>query len=283
VTGATAIFTGFDSAWTATNQGALAHARLTDGVLTLVPPVVAGFERFSGFERAIDLITEQGKDADLHVIGIDQPLIVPNETGCRPVERVLGSLISRLKGGMQPSNRGNKLTMFGDPAPIWPFLRDLGAEIDWRCSVGAKHGRFAIEVYPAVAFAGLFSEFLERGRLPKYNPKGRLFCQDDWRRLCDLIGQLGNELCIAGVSEWCADAAKLSPPRKCDQDKLDAVMCVIITYLWWRFGRERSMVVGDMATGYIVTPTNPNVTAEVGARANLIEVPFDAIVYGTPA
>lgn len=282
MTRATAVFTGFDSAWTATNQGAIAHARLVDDVLTLVEPVVAGFERFPGYEKALGLIREQGKDTDLHVIGIDQPLVVPNPTGCRPVERVLGSLISCLNGGMQPSNR-SKATMFGDGAPIWPFLRELDADIDWRRSVGAVRGRFAIEVYPAVAFAGLFAAFSERGRLPKYNPKGRLFCQDDWRQLCDLIGQLGNELGIEGVSEWSVGAAELTSPRKADQDKLDAVICVIITYLWWRYGRERSMVVGDLATGYILTPTNPVLTAEVCTRANLLQVPVDAMVHSTPA
>src|SRR5215207_9418081 len=40
---ATAIFTGFDSAWTATNRGAIAHAQRVDGVLALVPPEIAGF------------------------------------------------------------------------------------------------------------------------------------------------------------------------------------------------------------------------------------------------
>jgi predicted RNase H-like nuclease len=59
-------------------------------------------------------------------------------------------------------------------------------------------------------------------------------------------------------------------------------MCVIITYLWWRFGRERSMVVGDMETGYIVTPTNPVLAVEVGKRADRLGVPFDAPVYATP-
>lgn len=271
-----ALFTGFDSAWTAGNKGAIAHVRLIDNVLMLEPPEVAGFD------AALADIRRHGDGFPLHVIGIDQPLIVPNQTGCRPVERVLGSLISRLKGGMQPANRG-KTSMFGDPAPIWPFLRDLEAEIDWRCSVGAKQEPYAIEVYPTVAFAGLFPIFLDRKRLPKYNPRGRLFCLDDWSLLCGLVGQLGSELGIVGVSNWCLSAAKLAPPRKSDQDKLDAVVCVIITYLWWRYGRERSMVTGDMATGYIVTPTNPSVTVEVGARANLLHVPFDAIVYATPA
>jgi predicted RNase H-like nuclease len=266
------VFTGFDSAWTATNQGAIAHVTLVDGLATLVPPAVAGFD------AALDHIQELGRDFDLHVIGIDQPLIVPNLTGCRPVERVLGALISRYKGGMQPANR-SKSTMFGDGAPIWPFLRVLDADIDWRHSVGASSGRFAIEVYPAAALAGLFPSFVERGWLAKYNPaNGRKFSLDDWSVLCGSIGELGQQFGILGVQEWCRGAAVIQRPRKSDQDKLDAVICVLIAFQWWKWGNGRSVVVGDLETGYIVTPASDVTEEIVRAAAELRRVPFWGMV-----
>jgi predicted RNase H-like nuclease len=175
---------------------------------------------------------------------------------------------------MQPANRG-KASMFGDDAPIWPFLRDLKAEIGWRSSVGATTGRFAIEVYPAPAYAGLFPVFCERGRLPKYNPANRRkFSLEDWRLLCESIGGLGHELGISGVQDWCLEAAGLVRPCKSDQDKLDAVACVLIAYLWWRWGPERSIVVGDLATGYIVLPASETTEEIVRAAAALHVVPF---------
>ena len=268
------VFTGFDSAWTAGNEGAIAHARLVDGVLSLVPPVVAGFQ------AALAQIDEQGAGAGLHVIGIDQPLIVPNESGRRPVEKAFYPLLGKLKGGMQPSNRG-KASMFGDGAPIWSFLRDLDADIDWWSSVQANYGRYAIEVYPAPAIAGLFPVFCERGRLPKYNPANRrTFSLEDWRQLCELVGGLGGALGIAGVEAWCQEAASLNLPRKQDQDKLDAVICVLIAYRWWRWGSERSIVVGDRSTGYIITPVNDATRGILYQAAALHGVPVNEMAAG---
>lgn len=253
-----AVFTGFDSAWSGKNRGAIAHVSLTDGALALVPP------RPASFAEAFESIKAQGCDAELHVIGIDQPLIVANQSGRRPVERILSPLIGRLKSGMLSTNCG-KTDMFGPAAPIWPFLRTLGADVNWRRSVGASRGCFVIEVYPAPALAGLFPEFLAHGRLPRYNPRNRpKFLLSDWQRVCYLIGEECQRWGIAGAADWRREM-KTKEPTKPDQDCLDALICVLVTYLWWRYGHERSTVVGDMETGYIVTPTNPEMSRQLEA------------------
>ena len=59
------------------------------------------------------------------IILLDQPTIVKNLTGQRPVENIVGSAISRRRGGMQPANT-SKENMFGKDAPIWPFLTRFG-------------------------------------------------------------------------------------------------------------------------------------------------------------
>lgn len=63
------------------------------------------------------------------VIRLDQPTIVPNLTGSRPVDKVTGSLISWVGCGVQPASRAKK-GMFDDAAPIWRFKSALGASDD---------------------------------------------------------------------------------------------------------------------------------------------------------
>jgi len=64
-----------------------------------------------------------------------------------------------------------------------------------------------------------------------------------------------------------------SRPCKPNQNNLDAVICALCGYLWCLLGTGHSVVVGDIATGYIVAPTNPTLHAELTLRAKLTGVP----------
>jgi len=100
----TTLLIGFDSAWTASNAGALAAVVQNDdsSYTELGPPVIADFD------RAAQLIQgwRQERKPDRVLILIDQPTIVPNATGQRPVENTVSSAISKRRGGMQPANTG---------------------------------------------------------------------------------------------------------------------------------------------------------------------------------
>jgi predicted RNase H-like nuclease len=262
-----AVFTGFDSAWTRGNCGAIAHARLSDGQLTFVPPVIANFD------EAAEAIESEGRGVDLHLIGVDQPLIVPNLAGCRPVERAFQPLMGKMRSAILPANRG-RFGMFDDGAPIRSFIKRLQAPLDPIQAINATKERFAFEIYPAGALLGLFPEFIDRGRCPKYNPKNRKnFSLIDWNMVCTLVGQHGKEFGILGFAEWCREHADMPRPRKADQDCLDAAICVLVTFTWWKFGLERSLMVGDLDTGYIVTPTNTEMTTKICAAAAVHGVP----------
>ena len=83
--------------------------------------VAAPDPRAASFDDAAILIRELRASHDYVLVALDQPTVVPNATGMRPVERVASSLICRLGSGVQPANRGKKL--FAANAPIWQFLR----------------------------------------------------------------------------------------------------------------------------------------------------------------
>jgi predicted RNase H-like nuclease/L-amino acid N-acyltransferase YncA len=261
-----AAVTGFDSAWSRKNRGAVAHIVAGNGAMQFIEP------RTASFEEALASINEVGKNANVHIVGIDQPLIVPNQAGCRPVERAFQPLLSSVRGAIQPANRG-KSDLFGDDAPIWTFLGALNADVDWSHAIGAASGRYAIEIYPAAALLGLLPHFLGRKLAAKYNPTNQTFNLADWRLVCDSLASLAAELEIVGLPDWASAHGQISKPRKPDQDCLDAVICAVVTYLWWRYGFERSIVVGDLRTGYIVTPSNPAMTKRLADRAVEPSVP----------
>lgn len=263
------VFSGYDSAWTRTNLGAIASIRLRDGVLILVGPDTAGFG------EALSLLEEHATGTAARVIAVDQPLIVPNLSGRRPVDGAIAPSIARRGGGVQPANRGRQ-GMFDDGAPIWSFLACLAClegDLNPTGAIGTASGNHIIEVFPAAATLGLFPEFHERRRLPKYNPARGTFLLDDWRALCRGLGALCDALAVAGGESWCGWAAGLDKPRKVDQDRLDALICALCAYVWWGRGRDASMVLGDLRTGYMVVPTHPALSEEVARDAHGRGVP----------
>jgi predicted RNase H-like nuclease len=74
----------------------------------------------ASFSEAEAIIRAETLEVGKSLIALDQPTIVPNLSGSRPVDKVAGALISWVGGGVQPANR-SKLGMFDDAAPIWRF------------------------------------------------------------------------------------------------------------------------------------------------------------------
>ena len=108
-------FVGFDSAWAGKAPGGIAYATFEGGrVRAFVEPQPVHFE------EAARIIERLRDECGYVLVAIDQPTLVPNETGMRPVERVAASLIGSLGGGVQPAFRGKRAT-FGPDAPIWKF------------------------------------------------------------------------------------------------------------------------------------------------------------------
>lgn len=267
-----AIFTGFDSAWTDNPKRPGAIASILDsglGRLRLVSPKPATFN-----EAQAEILT-LAKTMPIHVVGIDQPTIVPNAGGSRPVERVAGHLIGKMKGGVQPANR-SRVGMFDDDAPIWMFLSSLPHKQSPFHAIRANSGRYIMEVYPALTILGLFPFFITRGCLPKYNPENRKqFRLCDWRRLTYRISRYGRENGIEAMVEWATSMMTLSKPTKSDQDGIDAVICAIEAYHWWTWGCDRSVVIGDQHNGYIVAAVTPWMKDVLNARAKIHSVPFN--------
>jgi predicted RNase H-like nuclease len=82
--------------------------------------------------------------------------------------------------------------MFGDDAPLWRFLKRLGATEDPELSRTAECGLFIIEVFPALALPAFDTRFSGRMKAPKYNPaNSKKFRRDDW--LAGASGRAGTQ------------------------------------------------------------------------------------------
>lgn len=208
----------------------------------------------STFEHALHIIESEASAADRCLVAIDQPTIVPNLTGARPVDRVAGSLISWLGGGVQPASRA-RIGMFDDGAPIWRFKARLTANDDPEAARIAVAGRHLIEVFPALALPSLAPAYCGRLLGPRYNPgRRRTFRLEHWHGVLECLVEQALANHVPELVEPLHSLGNHPAPKKSHQDMLDSVICALVGYLWMFDERDRMLVLGDLDTGYIVTP-----------------------------
>ncbi len=264
-----ALFVGFDSAW--------ADNPKVPGAICAVRYDGAGFAaaaapQLVGFDAALRLIQQLHRADAPTLVALDQPTIVRNETGSRPVDRLAASVIGWAGGGVQPANRG-RLGLFDEGAPVWRFLRALAAADDPPRARGASAGLFVVEVFPALAVLSLGEQFFGRRLAPRYNPARPTFRQDHWRAVVEAAEAEAASLRCPPASEWLAAQRTLDRPRKADQDRLDAVLCLLIAIRWRLSPPDRSVMIGDGETGSIVAPASPAMRERLVARARETGVP----------
>lgn len=263
---------GFDSAWTDKPKapGAVCVIRSdSEGRLSYKEPQLASFA------QAIEIIRGEWERTELCLVAIDQPTIVPNLNSLRPVDRIAGALISWLGGGVQPANR-SKIGMFDDAAPIWRFKEALGAIEDPEAARAASDGLYIMEVFPALALAGLNSAFCDRLKGPRYNPERRkTFTLAHWHDVIETIRRFGTLAAIELIEDWCDTTLSVLSPRKADQDKLDAMICALIGLHWLTAPREQSVMIGDLLHGYMIAPCVDGIHARILAKAREKGVPVD--------
>lgn len=256
------LLVGFDSAWTAKNFGALVGVlRAEDGTLQdLGTPKIANF--CEGEKILLGWRDQHSPNAT--IVMLDQPTIVKNPAGQRPVENLASSPVSLRYGGMQPANTA-KEEMFGPGAPVWRFLDQFGGPAD---PLEPVAGVRVFETYPVLTMIALgwtLPDSRPTGRLPKYNPKRRkAFSNSDWQHVCRLVASAYHERRLLNLAEWLDEIAQSHFPSKGNQDALDACICLLVALYMAEIGE--CLMVGDTSTGYIVVPYGDSLYAELKAR-----------------
>lgn len=120
------LLVGFDSAWTPGNSGSIAGL-VAQGAdfREIAPPQVVNYVE----AEQLILDWQRHFQPKRTIILLDQPTIVNNATGSRPVDKIVCPSVSLRLGGMQPASH-SRVEMFGPAAPVWTFLRCFGGAAD---------------------------------------------------------------------------------------------------------------------------------------------------------
>ena len=261
----TTLLVGFDSAWTQGKRGAIVAAILGPGgfLRDLGDPQLASFQEAGNVIRRWQ--AEQSPTST--VILLDQPTIVSNSTGQRPVENIVSSCVSLRHGGMQPASTA-RADMYGPNAPVWTYLAEFGGAVDPFALVG--NDAAVIETYPVlaiIALGWLREDSRTTGRLPKYNPERKAtFSIDDWRYVCGNASSAFRERGLVAIARWIDEARDKDRPQKGDQDMLDACLCLLVSL--HLVERKGCLMIGDQQTGYILVPHCSNLQRELEARCS---------------
>jgi predicted RNase H-like nuclease len=237
-------FVGLDLAWGENSQTGVAVID-SDGRLLHV----GGAQDDASIEAAIAPYV-----SDECLVAIDAPLIVNNPTGHRPCEAALNRDFQRFDAGARPAYADKP--EFRDPRGA-RIATALGLDLD----PSSTASRRAIEVYPHPATVVLF----ELKKILKYK-RGPF--EDRHRELLQLMTLIEG---LDGASPrlranrsvaWVelrrrVEAATRPGQLDRDEDPVDAVVCAYVA-LYWYHRPEDVTVYGDLATGYIVTPTLPS-------------------------
>ena len=202
-------FIGFKSAWGDNKPGSIVWTSFSDR-----NQIKSCLPKSAFFDDAINVCNELLNCHDFLLIGIDQPTIVENYSGMRPVEKAIGSFIGKLGGGVQPANL-KKSKLFGPSAPIGQFLKNIDALQDPMAARVSREGAYLIEVYAVLALTALEPEIMKRNEVARYNPdRFKNFCLDDWRLVTQAVERQTDKFNLSALSKWARSAANISSPRK---------------------------------------------------------------------
>ena len=229
---------GLDLAWGERNPDGVALLEVTDTSARLVDS-----RRVQGDEALLEWIEQSAPRSDPALLLIDAPVVCPNTTGSRPVDRESHRVFGRQHAGCHPSNQ----RLCARPLRLVTRLKALGLGIGW--DTGGP-GRWMTEVYPHAALVRFFS----LDRILKYKRGPVSSRRQEFRRLQSLIAEHQPVLFPSLESGPLLEELLVLPWTKDAEDRLDAVVCGLIGLHHVSHRGLQSEVLGDPDTGFILVP-----------------------------
>lgn len=195
-------------------------------------------------------VGDVGKDMPA-LVCVDAPLVCPNATGARPVDREAQRRFARFHAGPHPANAARCVR----PLRVAADLRErLGFALDWRLERSASPARLALEVFPHPATVRWFG--LER--IVKYKRGPVATRRREFGRLQKCL-RTWLTTKNPGLAETDTLAELLTARwTKPTEDRFDALLCALVGWQHWRTAGGGTEVLGDTATGFLVVPRNMN-------------------------
>lgn len=190
------------------------------------------------------------------LLGVDAPLLVPNEAGKRPCETELGKRFAKFQAGAHPANR----TIFGGDVRgerLVERLAGIGIVHDpYLQAPRQTNVRQVMEVFPHPAHVVLFG----LGKTLKYKPKPKRSYETRWAamneygRLLRSLSSFDPPLDLPAGWPPADVSGIIGAKLKRLEDGLDALSCAYIVLWYWRHGAAGAEALGDMTNGYVVIP-----------------------------
>ena len=174
---------------------------------------------------------------------LDAPVVCPNRTGSRPVDRLTHSLFHRVQAAAHPANR----SLCARPLRVVRKMRRAGYSIatDWPATP-----RALIEVFPHPATVRWF----RLARTIKYKRGPVAARRSEFARLQSLLRRkLATDAPFILKRPEFATLLRASWSKN-TEDLTDALLCALVGYQWVTEGRQSLEILGEMRTGFIVVP-----------------------------
>jgi predicted RNase H-like nuclease len=176
-------------------------------------------------------------------VTIDAPIVCPNRSGTRPVDRLTHRLFHPEHAACHPANS----TKCPRPPRVLRKLRRLGFAAGWEVH---PEERTVAEVYPHPAMVRMF----RLPRIVKYKKGPVAHRRSEFQRLQRLIRSCLSDLFPSLRLTTDAKSLLEEPWSKPVEDKTDALFCALIGLWHWQHRGERSEVIGNLRTGFILLP-----------------------------
>lgn len=255
---------GIDLAWGERKPDGIAVIRVRRGGASLGH--VASTHGDDALVALVESMLGQGpgRDGAPALLSFDGPIVCPNRSGSRPVDRLMHTRFGRFHAGCHPANR----TRCPRPARLAARFRQLGFDFD--CALPGPRPtrerdgrplRRQVEVYPHPATIRLFG----LPRILKYKRGSVAARRRELVRLQGLVRKLlpAFEPPVRPSEDvtrfFAQDPRRLRGlAHKRHEDRLDAIVCALVGLLHWWHGGQQTEVLGDRRTGYIVVPRGTN-------------------------
>ena len=238
-------FIGIDLGWKSQPSG-LCCLELVDLNLNLL-----NLDRLEAISDVFFWLDNCVQLQDSAIVAVDAPTIIPNLTGSRLPDKLTHKYFGRYHAGCYPANLG---LAFADRTV------GFGLELENRSFSHApeitpqKLGRYQIEVFPHPAIVELFKLPLilkyKKGRILER----RLELIKLYKYIVDVLPTFTPALNLNSHPVLFAEIPTTGKALKALEDKLDSIICAYVGAYWWFWGKERNIVLGDRANGYIVIP-----------------------------
>ena len=204
---------------------------------------VLGFGYPQGDRELMGLLGETSRNYQTVFVTVDAPIVCPNRTGTRPVDRLTHRMFHRQHAACHPANTSR----CPRPTRVARLLARKGFSIGWK--VG-KVKKTAAEVYPHPAMVRMFG----LPRIIKYKKGSVAERRKEFRRLQGLMRKLmKRRFPRLTLNQETRNLLKQKWSKPVE-DRTDALFCALIGMWHWMYRGKRSEVIGARKTGVLLLP-----------------------------